>query len=177
VSSEPLHFLFALTTSALALALAFVLGWQSVNRARVGKLRWRVRRRRVARLGLTLAALALALAVIAFSQIGREPQTLAMLALSIALIGASPGFQDSAWGERGVQRGWYARRLEDLEAWRLIGEHLRWKLFGDWVATDVPETEHAALRLELEKLAPGKEAAHGNAGFDPQRAAATKSNS
>ncbi len=126
---------------------------------------------------MTLGAFAVSVAVIAGSQIGREAITIAMLALSIALIAGCPGFQDSVWGDGGVQRGWYARRLENLEAWRLIGEHLRWKLFGEWVATDVPVSEHAALRLELEKRAPGREAAHGNAGLDPQRNASTKSNS
>jgi hypothetical protein len=115
--------------------------------------------------------------VIAGSEIGRQPITITVLALSFVLIAVCPGFQDSVWGERGVQRGWYARRLDQLEAWRLIGEHLRWKLFDEWVATDVPVQEHATLRLELERLAPGRESLHGNAGLDPQRMAETKSNS
>lgn len=100
----------------------------------------------------------------------------ALLALSVLLIAASPGFQDSIWGQTGVQRGWYARRFSELEAWRLVGEHLRWRLFGNWVSTDVPPQEHAKLRLLLDVQAPGRESEHGNAGFDPQRAAA-KSNS
>jgi hypothetical protein len=50
-------------------------------------------------------------------------------------------------------------------------------LFGVWVSTDVPSSEHAALRRQLEAEAPGRESLHGNAGFDPQRAAAAKSKS
>ncbi|HTF90988.1 MAG TPA: hypothetical protein VK843_21415 [Planctomycetota bacterium] len=166
-----------LTAGLLVASLVLVLVWQSVNRSRLGRTRFRVRRRRRARVALILAAVALSIAVVAGSEIGREPVTVAVLILSITLIAVCPGFQDSVWGEQGVQRGWYARRLEDLEAWRLIGEHLRWKLFGEWVATDVPIAEHAALRQELEKRAPGRESVHGNAGFDPQRAAASNSNS
>ncbi len=140
-------------------------------------MRWRVRRRLGVRVVLVLGALLIAAGIVAGSQIGRSADTLALLALSSALLALGPGFQDSVFGERGVQRGWYARRLGDLEAWRLIGEHLRWKLFGEWVATDVPASEHAALRVKLEALAPGRESSHGNAGFDPSRAAATNTNS
>ena len=87
----------------------------------------------------------------------------------------SPGFQDSVFGEHGVQRGWTARRFGELESWRLIGEHLRWKHRGLWVATDVPVAEHAALRERLLREIPDREDLHGNAGFDAQRAAAAKS--
>lgn len=173
---ESLQLLIRLSIASLAAALSLVLLWQALNRGRVGTVRWRVRRRRGVRLTLVLGALLVAAGVVAGSKIGRSPDTLAMLALSVALLGLSPGFQDSVFGERGVQRGWYARRLGELEAWRLIGEHLRWKLFGEWVASDVPASEHAALRAQLEALAPGRESSHGNAGFDPARAA-TKSNS
>ncbi|HUR29086.1 MAG TPA: hypothetical protein VM509_12930 [Planctomycetota bacterium] len=174
---EHLHFLLWTTTAVLALALVLVAKWHAVNRARIGRVRWNVRRRSRARVLIFAGAFAVSAAIVAGSTIAREPATLAMLALALALLAVSPGFQDSTWGERGVRRGWYARRYEDLEAWRLIGEHLRWKLFGEWVATDVPSAEHAALRAELEKRAPGRESIHGNAGLDPQRAAAAKSNS
>ncbi len=164
-------------TVVLAAALALVLAWRVLNQRRVGTVRWRVRRRRRARLALIAAALIVAAGVVSGSEIGRRADTLVLLVLSIALLAVCPGFQDSVWGESGVQRGWYARRLGEIEAWRLIGEHLRWKLFDEWVATDVPIPAHAQLRLQLEALAPGRESTHGNAGFDPQRAAATKSNS
>ncbi len=174
---ESLQILIRLATASLAAALALVLVWRTLNRGRVGTVRWRVRRRHSVRVVLVLGTLLVATGVVAGSQIGRSADTLLLLALSVALIALCPGFQDSVYGERGVQRGWYARRLGELEAWRLIGEHLRWKLFGEWVATDVPASDHAALRARLEALAPGRESAHGNAGFDPVRAAATKSNS
>ena len=174
---ESLQTLIRLASAGLASALTLILVWRAINRGRVGSVRWRVRRRRGVRVVLVLGALLVAAAIVAGSQIGRSADTLALLALSLALLAICPGFQDSIYGERGVQRGWYARRLSELEAWRLIGEHLRWKLFDEWVATDVPVSEHAALRVQLEALAPGRESVHGNAGFDPVRAAATKSNS
>ena len=174
--ADDLRNLLLATSLLLALSTAFVVTWRMRNSACIGRVRWKVLRRRRARVALMLAASLVALGVVAGSQIGREPVTLAVLALSLALILVCPGFQDSVWGEKGVQRGWYARRLEQLEAWRLIGLHLRWKLFGEWIATDVPISEHASLRLELEQRAPGRESVHGNAGLDPERVTASKSN-
>jgi hypothetical protein len=48
-----------------------------------------------------------------------------------------------------VQRGWHARRLEELEEWRLTGEHLRFRLFGEWTAVPLAPEHHAAMRARL----------------------------
>jgi len=49
------------------------------------------------------------------------------------------------------------RRFEDLEEWRLTGDHLRWKLFGEWQACEVPSAESESLRTKLEQLIPDRE--------------------
>ncbi len=177
MSVDQLEILLWASAASLALALGLVLCWRGVNRRRVGMVRWSAQRGRTGRKALLVAALLASAAVVAGSDIGRSAGGLTTLALALALLAVSPGALDTCYGESGVQHGWHARRLGDLEGWRLIGEHLRWKLFGEWVATDVPVKEHPALRARLEQLAPGREAQHGNAGFDPQRAEAAKSKS
>ena len=174
------HHLEALlwASSVLLGAVAVLVGiWQVQNRRRLGRVRLRLRGRRRVRLALILGAAVLVGLLAWADPLGRSSRVLAIGLLSVWLIASSPGFQDSIWGESGVQRGWYARRYTELEQWRLVGEHLRWQLFGVWVSTDVPSSEHAALRRQLEAQAPGRESMHGNAGFDPQRAAAAKSKS
>lgn len=161
----------------LALALLAVFFWRARNRARVGPVKLRVHPRRVVRSLLLCLAVLAAATLFFWTRPGTSPEGLAILVLAPALLAFSPGFQDSLWGAAGVQRGWHARRYGELEEWRLIGEHLRWKLRGQWLATHVPASEHAGLRTVLEAAAPGRESSHGNAGFDPQRAAAAKSKS
>lgn len=103
-------------------------------------------------------ALALAAALVAFAGVGvpLEP-ALVVLALGAALAALAPGELDSALGARGVQQGWHARRFEELEEWRLTGDHLRWRLFGEWVATHAPAALHADLRAQLAAANPGRE--------------------
>jgi len=177
MAKSDLLWILRCAAALLAAALLVVLAWRSRNRARVGAVRLSVRPRRKARAALLVAAWLAAAALVAGSDVGRSLESLLVLALALGLLAANMGFQDSRWGERGVQRGWHARRYDELEGWRLIGEHVRWQLRGEWLATDVPPAEHAGLRAVLEAAAPGRESAHGNAGFDPQRAAAPRSNS
>ena len=177
MDEQHLDFLLLLSTALLGTVALFVGIWQVQNRRRLGRVRLRRRGRRRIRLVLVLGAVGIVGLLAWADPWGRSPQGLALGLLAVWLIASSPGFQDSVWGEEGVQRGWYARRYAELEQWRLVGEHLRWKLFGVWVSTDVPSSEHAALRRKLEAQAPGRESRLGNAGFDPQRAAATKSKS
>jgi hypothetical protein len=177
LSADDLNTLLWCSVALLAVTAAAQMLWQLGNRIRLGDVRLRRAPRRRLRLALSCAAALVALWVISAEPLGRSPVVLAVLGLAVWLIASSPGFQDSIYGAAGVQRGWYARRFRELGAWRLVGEHLRWKLFGTWVATDVPMADHAALRTLLEAEAPGRESSHGNAGFDPQRAALAKSKS
>jgi hypothetical protein len=79
------------------------------------------------------------------------------LGSSLAAFALTPGARDSWLGSSGVRVGFQARRYEELEEWRLIGDHLRWKLFGTWIASDLPKEQHATLRETLERLAPERE--------------------
>jgi hypothetical protein len=164
-----------LETTAVLLAAALVVtwSWRARNRRTVGRVLHSVKRRRRARaVVLGVSGAASGVAIIA-SGGALQPVEFGVLGLALAVIATSPGFQDSVYGESGVQYGWYARRYEELEAWRLIGEHLRWRLAGLWVATDVPSMMHSELRARLEQTCPARESGHGNAGLDPQRASSS----
>lgn len=112
---------------------------------------------RARRLVLQLGALGTAL-VLALLQPELPAVTcaaLAVLGISVAIL--SPGFGDALCGEDGVQRGWHARRLADLEEWRLTGEHLRFRLFGEWTAVPLAPEHHAAVRARLVAACPERE--------------------
>ncbi|MFT4542471.1 MAG: hypothetical protein ACI841_000071 [Planctomycetota bacterium] len=87
------------------------------------------------------------------------PTLQAMMTLfgAMLLTGFAPGSEDSAYGERGVFRGWYGRTYEELEEWRLTGEHLRYRLFGEWTSVEVPRPKVAQLRQILQRVAPETE--------------------
>ena len=134
----------------------------------VGALRWSARGRICAvrhlqrsssrHLSATLLLVALAAAAVASQwEHLNGPLALAALAGAAATAWWSPSSRDSALGESGVRRGWHARRFEELEEWRLTGEHLRWKLLGEWQASPAPPDEHAELRAKLEQRCPGRE--------------------
>lgn len=148
-------------TYGLALASIVVavctFAWSRRLAAAVGKPSHRQRPRRGLRMFLLVGVLATgALVWFQAGDLWRTAPLLILVGAALNLL-TSPGFQDSVYGDRGVQYGWYARRFEQLEAWRLTGEHLRWRLFGEWVSSRVPPSEHTALRARLEELAPGRE--------------------
>jgi len=71
------------------------------------------------------------------------------LMLGILLAWITPGSNDAVLGEDGVRRGWSARRFQDLEEWRLTGEHLRFRLEGEWTAVPCPPAQQARVREML----------------------------
>jgi hypothetical protein len=79
---------------------------------------------------------------------GDLPQDLVAecLMLGILLAWITPGSQDAVLGELGVRRGWSARRYEDLEEWRLTGEHLRFRLAGEWTSVPCPPPQQPRVR-------------------------------
>ena len=85
------------------------------------------------------------------------PPALLVLVAALLLVLRVPGERDSVLGTQGVQYGWHARRFADLEEWRLTGDHLRWRLFGEWVASDAPAALHADLRGQLSAANPERE--------------------
>jgi len=82
---------------------------------------------------------------------------------ALALLGAmlltwlAPGIDDRACGEDGVYRGWYGRRYDELEEWRLTGDHLRYKLRGAWTSVEVPAGKRAHIRAILQESIPDRE--------------------
>ena len=86
-----------------------------------------------------------------------DEHVLEPLLLGILLVWVTPGFQDAVLGELGVQRGWFARRFADLEEWRLTGDHLRFKLDGEWTSVPCPPGEQARIRETLLAVNPAGE--------------------
>jgi hypothetical protein len=80
-----------------------------------------------------------------------------LLLPALGLVWFGTGFQDAVLGDTGVQRGWQSRRFEELEEWRLAGEQLRFRLQGEWTCVPCPSERHPDLRLELQRLNPGRE--------------------
>ena len=157
--SAVLVFLLQATALAQVLAFVFVLAWNGNARKRVGAPIAVVRRRRVWRYVFLAGIALLGLACLAADMPLPEAKlpAAAVLGLAAALLAVQPGFADSLCGESGVQIGWHARRFEELEEWRLTGDHLRWRLGALWIACDLPVAEHARMRERLERSAPGRE--------------------
>jgi len=153
---SPAAGLLALMSFALLAALAVTLALRALAAARLGPALHRARARPGRRLA-ALAALAL-LGVLACAVPG-APTAAALLALglSVALVVFTPAVGDTAVGPKGVQAGWQAARLADLEEWRLTGEHLRWCARGEWLASEAPPEHHPALRAALESQAGERE--------------------
>ena len=121
---------------------------------------------------LRVVALALLAAVLLLGLLTEPTMGLAgLLAVLSAVIftGFRPGFGDRVCGVNGVRRGWVVRSFEELEEWRLIGEHLRFRLFGEWEAVPLDPEHHAAIRARLTELVPGRESAFGHGLEHPDR--------
>ena len=102
--------------------------------------------------GLGLLLLALAFALIAAPEIGLFG---ALLLLPLALAWwLAPATEDQRCGTRGVQYGWEVLRLEELDAWRLTGDHLRFRLRGLWVAVSLSAEQHPKMRGLLQAACP-----------------------
>ena len=144
--------------AALLCAATFALAvWRAHLRRTVGAARVVERPRRKLRFAY-YAAVAIAAALAAFSGLDVPlAPALAVLTLGVVLSALAPGEQDGALGSEGVQYGWHARRFAEFEEWRLTGDHLRWRLFGDWVATHAPAALHADLRARLAVANPARE--------------------
>jgi ABC-type branched-subunit amino acid transport system permease subunit len=109
-------------------------------------------------LAVTAAAVAFAIIVVD-ARDGQAALAIAVLALAAALFAFAPSLHDSVLGENGVRGGWHVRSFAELEEWRLTGDHLRWKLHGEWQACRVPRERFAELRQRLSELCPARESA------------------
>lgn len=153
--STPYDGFLWLTALLLGAFASWTVGRVLENRRAVGEVLGTTRAGRGRRRAWLVA---LALAALSSVAMGVSPLAVAAIALVAgAIIVVHPDRDDSQWGTEGVARGWHARRYEELEEWRLTGDHLRWRLFGEWTATDVPGAEHDRLRGTLERAAPERE--------------------
>lgn len=148
---------FLWCTAILALGgAAFCVGVRLQIRAVIGQARHATYSARRMRLALTLATVVASIALLELDSAARLPAALVLVG-GLAITWVRPGFDDHVFGSEGVRRGWFARRFADVEEWRLTGEHLRWRLYGVWLATEVPAEHHAELRAQLEELVPDRE--------------------
>lgn len=85
----------------------------------------------------------------------------AALCLAVAGTLVRPGGDEEACGTEGVRRGWTVRSFAALEEWRLVGEHLRFRVGGRWLAVRLPREHQGATRERLQALAPGRESPLG----------------
>lgn len=115
------------------------------------------------------AALLVAAAIWLFVSVGPGAAggELGLLVGALVFAIVRPSFADRVSGTLGVRRGWQLLRHEELEEWRLIGEHLRFRLDGEWTAVPVPVERQAALRERLVSVAPDRESAFGHGSGRP----------
>lgn len=127
-------------------------------RSRRGVGRVLVRQRALGPLRSGLLGALVALVLLAF---GLDPdlglRALLPLTGAALLLVRQPWPDDELVGEGGVARGWTGRRYEDLEEWRLTGDHLRFRAGGEWLAVQVPKELRADLRARLEQAVPERE--------------------
>lgn len=146
---------FVLVAANFGLAI-----WRARLRRTTGVARYSQRPGRRKRLlfllGVVLVAAIVLVSVESGTPIALRP-ALVTLAAAAWLLMAMPGARDSVVGQVGVQYGWHARALSDLEEWRLTGDHLRWRFLGEWVASDAPAELHAELREQLGSANPDRE--------------------
>ncbi len=71
------------------------------------------------------------------------------LFLGALLAWLTPGSADAVLGETGVRRGWSSRRFAELDEWRLTGDHLRFRLEGEWTSVPCPSAQHLRVRALL----------------------------
>lgn len=91
--------------------------------------------------------------------VGLELAASLAVGLSLWLL---PSEMDRVLGQTGVRIGYHVRRFAVLEEWRLSGDHLRLRLFGEWTAVRVPPDAMAGLRSDLEREAKDRESRFGN---------------
>lgn len=149
VTSQAATALLYLPVFWLVPALVVVLALAARTRRTIGRPIAIDRPMRALRLAAILGP---QLAVLAIILVRRDvPEALAAESLFLGLVigWLSPGSHDAVCGDAGVQRGWDARRFEDLEEWRLTGQHLRFRLAGEWTSVPCPPQEQPRVREKL----------------------------
>lgn len=141
----------------LSLVMVIAVVQDARGALRLGRIETRAQPGRGRRYYAVAVILLLGAALVIFDTGVPLSPALQVLAPAVMLTLLTPGLRDTALGEHGVRSSWYVRRFEELEEWRLTGEHLRWKLHGDWQAVAVPAERLDALRTTLETVAGDRE--------------------
>ncbi len=156
------------------LALAGV-SWSMTLRARqartCGRILDRHRPAFAGRLLTLVLAAAAGVAALWLEGVEADGARLHLLAASAStlLLGlVRPSAADALCGERGLRRGWDLVGFEELVEWRLIGEHLRFRLRGEWNAVPLAPDHHADVRRRLVELAGARESVFGHGKDRPQ---------
>lgn len=80
-----------------------------------------------------------------------------VLALALIAHEARPSPADRVLGTSGVRRGFHSRSFAELEEWRLLGDDLRFRLFGEWTAVPAPAERREDLLATLRREAGDRE--------------------
>jgi hypothetical protein len=86
--------------------------------------------------------------------------SLPTLALTTLLIWLLPVAAAGQIGRFGVQKGWAVHGHNELQEWRLTGEHFRFRVDDRWFALALPASRHALLEAELELHAPERRSSY-----------------
>lgn len=149
--------MLVLTSMLLSTVTLFVVVREAHGTLSLGRIVTRVRPGRQRR-WLAVAAMAAVVGATAVGDLGVEVSlAFSVLSAAAVMLLFTSGLRDTVFAEHGVRSGWFVRRFKDLEEWRLTGDHLRWKLFGEWQACEVPLAQQADLRARLEQLIPDRE--------------------
>ncbi|MCZ6598933.1 MAG: hypothetical protein O7B99_14950 [Planctomycetota bacterium] len=151
--------MFLLAAAALAAGLVLALRVRLRERRNVGDVIQHVTPGLRGRLVATLAVAA----VIVLAVVKREdvPLTwsLALLNGTLLFLWLRPSAEDRVCGTEGVRVGWSVRSLAELEEWRLTGDHLRFRLHGEWTAVELANEHHADVGARLRAAIPDRESA------------------
>ncbi len=80
-----------------------------------------------------------------------------LIALSGVAMALAQAQRGAVCGGVGVQSGCFSYTYQDLEEWRLTGDHLRFRVGEVWRAVSLPQALHAEVRGLLETHAAGRE--------------------
>jgi hypothetical protein len=153
----PTQSILVLQGLVLAPALALVLARTARDRRVAGPVLAADHPYRRARRALLVAPQLAALLSVWASGAVPALQATALVAMGVLLALVAPGPHDAVCGERGVRRGWHARALAELEEWRLVGQHLRFRLHGEWTSVPVPAASEELVRERLLAACPERQ--------------------
>jgi hypothetical protein len=138
-------------------SLLAVLASDKTARAKIGAKIAEERNGRWARRILLCGPQLLVLAVVVLRDDLGQDSPAECLFLGILLAWLLPGTRDTVLGDTGVQRGWIARRFEELEGWYMTGSHLCFRIHDEWAEAPCPPTQQARIREILSAANPGAE--------------------